>query len=58
MIQKTFDFFGLMRRKLNFLEVIHLVTSNVTHKKNLILTVKHGGVSVIVWGCTAFSGLG
>ncbi len=33
-------------------------TNTAFHKKNIIPTVKHGGGSVMVWGCFAASGPG
>ncbi len=33
-------------------------TNTAFHKKNIITTVKHGGGSVVVWGCFAASGPG
>ncbi len=33
-------------------------TNTAFHKKNIIPTVKHGGGSVMVWGCFATSGPG
>ncbi len=64
-IPKTFGqiFCGLMRQKLKFLGrcVSHYIwrkSNTAFHKKNIILTVKHGGGSVMVWGCFAASGPG
>lgn len=63
MITKTFGkiFFGLMRKKFNFLEGLCAVTSGIKltqhlNKKNIIPTVKYGGGCVMVWGCFARSG--
>ncbi len=38
--------------------VIWHKTNTAFYKKNIIPTVKHGGGSVIVWGCFAASGHG
>ena len=54
MILKTFGIFcGLRRQKLYFLESLFPVISGVklTHKSNIIPTVKHDGASMMVWGC-------
>ncbi len=50
-----------MRQKLNFLRrwvsrYIWRQTNTAFHKKNIIPTVKHGGGSVMVWGCFAALG--
>ncbi len=64
MIPKTFGkiLCGLKRQKLNFLEGVCPITSGVKvtafQKQNIILTVKYGGGSVMVWGCFAASGPG
>lgn len=53
---------GLMRLKFNFLEVLTPVKSEVKlkafQKRNIIITVEHGGSSVMVWGFCAASGPG
>ncbi len=56
-------FCGLMRQKLEvFGRCVSLYiwrkTNTAFHKKNIIPTVKHGGGSVMVWGCFAASGPG
>ncbi len=60
-IPKNFGqiFCGLMRQMLNFLEGVCPVTSGVKPTQHFIKgTVKHGGGSVMVWGCFAASGPG
>jgi hypothetical protein len=56
-------FYGQMSQKYNFLDDMGRIcpVENQTlhfHSKNLIPTVKHGGGSVMVWGCFAASGPG
>ena len=63
MIFKTFGkiFSGPMRQKWNILEGVHPVTSCVKvtqHFRKRTSIVKHGGGSVMVWGCFAPSGPG
>ncbi len=52
-----------MQQKLNILEgvcpcYIWRKTNTAFQKKNIIPTVKHGGGTVMVWGCFAASGPG
>ncbi|MEQ2174977.1 hypothetical protein GOODEAATRI_013331 [Goodea atripinnis] len=53
--QKTFGqiFPGRMRQKYNFLQRYVKITNAAFQKNEIILTVKHGGGSVMAWGFIA-----